>query len=78
LNIQKIVITGKMSRFGIKWLKAIEELMRQAGLTQMVQGTHLEIGKLDFRSNILGASALIPMEDNSLLFNQAVDWVICL
>jgi predicted NBD/HSP70 family sugar kinase len=73
LNIQKIVITGEMARFGETWLKVIEESMQQAGFTHMVQGTQLEIGKLDYRGYILGASSLLLMEDYSLLFNQAVD-----
>ena len=73
LNIQKIVITGEMARFGKTWLKLIEESMQQSGLTHMVQGTQLEIGKLDYRGYILGASALMLMEDYSLLFNQVVD-----
>jgi N-acetylglucosamine repressor len=73
LNIDKIVITGEMSRFGEAWLKEIEESMHGAGLTHMVQGTHLEIGKLDYRGYILGASALMLMENYTLLFNQVVD-----
>ena len=73
LNIQKIVITGEMARFGETWLKLIEESMRQAGFTHMVQATQLEIGKLDYRSYILGASSLLLMEDYSLLFNQVAD-----
>jgi N-acetylglucosamine repressor len=73
LNIQKIVITGEMARFGRTWLKLIEESMQQSGLTHMVQGTQLEIGKLDYRGYILGASALMLMEDYSLLFNQVLD-----
>jgi N-acetylglucosamine repressor len=73
LNIQKIVITGEMSRFGEAWLELIEESMQQSGLTHMVQTTQLEIGKLDFRGYILGASALMFLEDYSLLFSPAVD-----
>ncbi|HEX7621230.1 MAG TPA: ROK family transcriptional regulator [Anaerolineales bacterium] len=73
LNIQKIVMTGEMSRFGEAWLKLIEESMKQSGLTHMVQGTRLEIGKLDFRGYILGASALMFLEDYSLLFSAPVD-----
>jgi N-acetylglucosamine repressor len=73
LNIQKIVITGEMARFGETWLKVIAESMQQAGFTHMVQGTQLEIGKLDYRGYILGASSLLLMEDYSLLFNQAGD-----
>jgi hypothetical protein len=73
LNIQKIVMTGEMSHFGEAWLKLIEESMQQSGLTHMVQRTQLEIGKLDFRGYILGASALMFLEDYSLLFSPAVD-----
>lgn len=73
LNIQKIVMTGEMSHFGEAWLKLIEESMQQSGLTHMVQRTQLEIGKLGFRGYILGASALMFMEDYSLLFSPAVD-----
>jgi glucokinase-like ROK family protein len=73
LNIQKIVITGEMSRFGEAWLKLIEESMHQSGLTHMVQTTQLEIGKLDFRGYILGASALMFLDDYSLFFSPAVD-----
>ena len=73
LNIQKIVMTGEMSRFGEAWLKLIDESMQQSGLTHMVQDTHLEIGRLDFRGYILGASALMLLEDYSLLFSPAVD-----
>jgi len=72
LNIQKIVITGEMSRFGEEWLKLIEESMQQSGLTHMVQTTQLEIGKLDFRGYILGASALMFLEDYSLFFSSGV------
>jgi N-acetylglucosamine repressor len=73
LNIQKIVITGEMARFGGAWLKLIEESMQRSGLAHMVQSTQLEIGQLDYRGYILGAAALMLMEDYSLLFNQVVD-----
>jgi glucokinase-like ROK family protein len=73
LNIQKIVITGEMAHFGDTWLKVIKESMQQAGFTHMVQGTRIEIGKLDYRGYILGASSLLLMEDYSLLFNQSAD-----
>jgi hypothetical protein len=62
-----------MSRFGEAWLELIRESMQQSGLTHMVQKTRLEIGKLDFRGYILGASVLMVMEDYSLLFSPAVD-----
>ena len=62
-----------MAHFGDTWLKVIEESMQQAGFTHMVQGTRIEIGKLDYRGYILGASSLLLMEDYSLLFNQSAD-----
>ncbi|PKN89524.1 MAG: hypothetical protein CVU45_07205 [Chloroflexi bacterium HGW-Chloroflexi-7] len=68
LNIQDIVLTGEMSRLGVTWLTQIRESMLEAGLARMVQETHLEIGKLDFRGYILGSSALMLLEDYSLLF----------
>lgn len=70
LNIQKIVLTGEMSRFGDPWLDEIRKSMRQSGLQRMVQDTSLVIGKLDFRSYILGASALLLLQDYSLLFTK--------
>ena len=47
--------------------------MLEAGLARMVQETHLEIGKLDFRGYILGSSALMLLEDYSLLFLKSED-----
>ncbi len=68
LNIQKIVLTGDMTRFGAAWLEAVNRSMQDAALTRMAEGTRLEIGKLDFRGCILGASAFLLLDDYSLLF----------
>ena len=68
LNIQHIVLTGEMSRLGGAWLDQIRLSMLESGLARMVQETQLEIGKLDFRGYILGSSALMLLEDYSLLF----------
>ena len=73
LNIQKIVLTGEMSRFSDSWLALIKESMMESGLTRMIQDTQLEIGKLDLRGYILGASALMLLHDYSLLFNKSVE-----
>jgi len=73
LNIQNIVITGEMAGFGERWLKLVEDSMQQAGLTHMVLDTQLKIGKLDLRGYILGAPALMLLEDYSLLFIKADD-----
>jgi len=71
LNIQKIVLTGDMTRFGDAWLDSVRHAMREAALTRMAEGTQLEIGKLDYRGCILGASALLLLDDYSLLFTGA-------
>lgn len=71
LNIQKIVLTGDMTRFGDAWLDSVNRAMQEAALTRMAEGTQLEIGKLDYRGCILGASALLLLDDYSLLFTGA-------
>ena len=71
LNIQKIVLTGDMTRFGDAWLASVNHAMQEAALTRMAEGTQLEIGKLDYRACILGASALMLLDDYSLLFTGA-------
>jgi predicted NBD/HSP70 family sugar kinase len=70
LNIQKIVLTGDMARFGDEWLNAVRASMQVGALTRTVEGTTLEIGKLDYRACILGASAFLLLNDYSLLFNE--------
>lgn len=70
LNIQKIVITGDMTRFGNAWLDAVNSSMQNAALVRMSEGTRLELGTLDYRACILGASAFLLLDDYSLLFNQ--------
>lgn len=68
VNIQQIVLTGEMSSLGPDWLDQIKASMMEAGLARMIQETRLEIGNLDYRGYILGASALMLLEDYSLLF----------
>jgi hypothetical protein len=63
LNIQKIVLTGSMTRFGELWLNAVNESMRNAALLRMSENTRLELGKLDVRACILGASAYLLLDD---------------
>lgn len=69
LNIQKIVLTGDMTRFGGKWLEAVNASMRNAALGRLSDNTKLELGTLDYRACILGASAYLLLDDYSLLFN---------
>jgi N-acetylglucosamine repressor len=73
LNIQNIILTGDMARFGEAWLEAIADSMSHAALTRMVQDTKLEFGTLEFRACILGASAFMLLENYSLLFTQNND-----
>lgn len=70
LNIRKIVLTGDMTRFGTVWLDAVNEAMRNAALSRLSENTELELGKLDYRACILGASAFPLLDDYSLIFRE--------
>jgi predicted NBD/HSP70 family sugar kinase len=70
LNIQKIIITGDMTRFGAAWLDEVNNSMRNAALARLSESTKLEFGMLDYRACILGASAFLLLDDYSLLFQQ--------
>ena len=70
LNIQKIVITGDMTRFGNAWLDTVKVSMQSAALSRLSEDTRLELGELDYRACILGASAFLLLNDYSLLFTQ--------
>jgi predicted NBD/HSP70 family sugar kinase len=68
LNIHRIVLTGDMTQFGPGWLDAVSEAMRNAVLARMSEETRIELGALDYRACILGASAFLLLDDYSLLF----------
>ena len=70
LNIQKIILTGDMTRFGAIWLAAVRESIRRAALSRLSENTELELGRLDYRACVLGASAFLLLNGYSLLFNQ--------
>jgi N-acetylglucosamine repressor len=70
LNIQKIVVTGTMTQFGSEWLEAVRNAMHDAALARMSDDTELELGNLDFKACILGACALLTLDDYSLLFSH--------
>jgi predicted NBD/HSP70 family sugar kinase len=70
LNIKNVVLTGDVTRFGKPWVDAIHNAMTGAALERMTQETQLEIGTLDYRACILGASASLLLNDYSLLFQQ--------
>jgi predicted NBD/HSP70 family sugar kinase len=67
LNINKIVLTGDMTLFGESWLQAVSHAMQEAALSRMADETMIEIGKLDYRGCILGASVLTVMNNSSIL-----------
>jgi predicted NBD/HSP70 family sugar kinase len=70
LNIQKIVLTGDLNHFGSAWLNAVNAAMQNAVLARMSENTQLELGVLDYRACILGASAFLLLDDYSLLFKH--------
>ncbi len=69
LDIQKIVLTGDMTRFGEPWLEVIQGIFSQATLSRLAQETRIEIGQLGENNIILGASAMLA-NNYSLLFNS--------
>lgn len=71
LNIHKIILTGDMVGFGNLWLQAVKDSVFNAALIRMAQDTQIEIGKLEFRGCILGASASMLLKDYSLLFTKS-------
>lgn len=68
LNIQKIVLSGDMTRFGAPWLAAIRETIASTTLPRLVQETQIEIGTLGGNQVIMGASALL-LSNYSMLFS---------
>jgi N-acetylglucosamine repressor len=73
LNIQKFILTGDMTRFGRPWLEAVREKTARATLSKLAESTSIEIGKLDYRGCMLGASALNLLDGYSLLFGQSAN-----
>jgi glucokinase-like ROK family protein len=67
LNIQKIVLTGDMTRFGQPWMDAIRAAFTRTTLARLEQETKIEIGQLGGNDIILGASAMLA-SNYSLLF----------
>ncbi|MCZ2126567.1 MAG: ROK family transcriptional regulator [Anaerolineales bacterium] len=70
LNIQKIIVTGDMARFGAEWIGEIDKSMRNAAMERLSENAKIELGTLDYRACILGASAFLLLDDYSLLFKQ--------
>lgn len=68
LNIHNIILTGAMTAFGERWMEAIHTSMQMGVLSRITEGMQLEIGKLDERACLYGASAFLFLDDYSLLF----------
>ena len=69
LNINQVVLTGIMTRFGEPWLKIVRETAIQGVLPRFAQDITIEIGHLKDNEAILGASALL-LSNYSLLFKR--------
>jgi predicted NBD/HSP70 family sugar kinase len=70
LNMQRFVLIGDMTGFGEPWLEAVRDAAAHATLSKLAEGTKIEVGKLDYRGCMMGASALTLMNGYSLLFAQ--------
>lgn len=70
LNVQRFVLIGDMTRFGEPWLAAVREAATHRTLAKLAEGTRIEVGKLDYRGCMMGASALTLLDGYSLLFAQ--------
>jgi len=68
LNIQRIMLTGDMTRFGDAWLNQVKEAMHSSALSRLSETTRIELGVLDYRAAILGTSAFPLLDDYSILF----------
>ncbi len=73
LNIQKIVLTGDLARFGTPWLEQVRAAAARVALRRLAQQTSLAFGLLDIQACVLGASAFMLLENYDLLFIKTND-----
>jgi len=71
LDIHRFVLTGDMTRFGQRWLDAVREAAVRAAFPELAGDMHIDMGRLDYRSSLLGASALMLLDGYSLLFTHS-------
>ncbi len=69
LNIQKIILSGDVTRFGEKWLNTVKEVAAQNSISSANQSTRIEIGQVGGNGIVMGASAMLA-NNYSLLFNR--------
>ncbi len=70
LNIQRFVLIGDMTGFGRPWLEAVRHAATHGTLARLAEDTRIEVGKLDYRGCMMGASALTLLNGYALLFSQ--------
>jgi N-acetylglucosamine repressor len=59
MNIDCVILTGIMTRFGQPWLEAVQETVRRNILPRLAQEITIEIGHLKDNEAILGATAVL-------------------
>ncbi len=69
LNIDRVILTGMMTRFGRPWLEAVQETARRNILPRLAQEISIEIGNLKKDEAILGAAAVL-VSNYALLFRH--------
>ncbi len=70
LNIDTVILTGIMTRFGQPYLQAVQETAGKNILPRLAQEISVELGHLKNNEIILGASAFLA-SDYSLFFRQS-------
>ncbi len=70
LNIQKIILTGEMIRFGEAWLQSVQDAIHQSSYNKLAQDTTIEISKIESQGSILGAATAMLMDGYALLFKE--------
>ena len=68
LNIQNIILTNEITRFGSAWLESVQDAMQEVAFTEIAENTKIKLGKSELRGSILGASASMLIDGYSLLF----------
>jgi predicted NBD/HSP70 family sugar kinase len=69
LDIQKVVLEGDMTRFGVLWLDRIRAVIRNLSLDSTLNNIGVEIGGLGEDAILLGAAAVFA-NNYSYLFTQ--------
>jgi N-acetylglucosamine repressor len=67
LNVERILISGSLARFGETLLEPIRQVMRQRALSMLANETQVDLGTLGQDSVIQGAAALILSHELGLV-----------